>query len=45
MKTTKSPNGDYCKLNSYGLVQRSGKPHIVLIDFGLTSDVYDGYYS
>lgn len=39
------PAGDLCKLNSYGLVNRNGQDEIVLIDYGLTNDVYDSYYS
>ncbi len=39
------PVGDLQRLNSYGVVQRDGKPHIVIIDYGLTSNVYDSYYS
>lgn len=38
------PAGDLCKLNSYGLVNRNGHDEIVLIDYGLTNDVYDSYY-
>jgi hypothetical protein len=38
------PAGDLCKLNSYGLVNRNGIDEIVLIDYGLTNDVYDSYY-
>lgn len=39
------PAGDLCKLNSYGLVNRNGQDEIVLIDYGLTNDVYDSYYN
>lgn len=39
------PVGDLCKLNSYGLVNRNGQEDIVLIDYGLTNDVYDSYYN
>lgn len=38
------PAGDLCKLSSYGLVNRNGQDEIVLIDYGLTNDVYDSYY-
>jgi len=40
-----APAGDFGRLSSYGLVQRGGQDDIVLIDFGITSDVYDTYYS
>ena len=40
-----SPNGDLCRYSSYGVVNRDGKNQVVLIDFGLTGDVYDTYYS
>lgn len=38
------PVGDLCKLNSYGLVKRNGVDTIVMIDYGITSDVWDEYY-
>jgi hypothetical protein len=38
------PVGDLCKLNSYGLVKRNGEDTIVMIDYGITSDVWDEYY-
>lgn len=39
------PSSDLCKLNSYGLVNREGEDTIVMIDYGLTNEVYDSYYS
>lgn len=39
------PCGDLTRISSYGLVKRDGMPEIVLIDSGLTSDVYDTYYA
>lgn len=36
---------DYGKKSSYGLVQRDGKNKIILIDYGLTDNVYDSYYA
>ena len=45
MVATKSPNGDFCRTSSYGIVHRDGKDQIVLIDFGLTGDIYGTYYS
>ena len=38
------PVGDLCKLSTYGLVKRDGYEKIVLIDYGLTNNVYDSYY-
>lgn len=38
------PVGDLCKFSSYGLVNREGHDTIVLIDYGLTGEVYDSYY-
>ena len=29
----------------YGIVKRNDEDDIVLIDFGLTTDIYDTYYS
>jgi hypothetical protein len=45
MSNINAPAGDFGKLNSYGIVQRGGQDDIVLIDFGLTNDVYQTYYS
>lgn len=39
------PAGDLRRTSSYGLVKRGGSDEIVMIDYGLTSDVYDSYYS
>lgn len=39
------PTGDLTRLNSYGLVKRGGEDTIVLIDYGLTSNNYEQYYS
>ena len=44
MMNADSPAGDLARLNSYGLVNREGKDVIVLIDFGLTGDIYSSYY-
>jgi hypothetical protein len=38
------PYGDLIRLSSYGLVNGDGEERIVLIDYGLTNDVYDNYY-
>jgi hypothetical protein len=39
------PTGDLERTSSYGLVNRDGQDKIVLIDYGLTHDVYSSYYS
>jgi hypothetical protein len=39
------PVGDLTRLNSYGIVKRDGDDTIVIIDYGLTHDVYGSYYS
>jgi mRNA-degrading endonuclease RelE of RelBE toxin-antitoxin system len=39
------PVGDLQRLSSYGVVKRDGQDTIVLIDYGLTHDVYSSYYS
>ena len=44
MQNTDSPAGDLARLNSYGLVTREGTDSIVIIDFGLTGEVYSTYY-
>lgn len=38
------PFGDLQRLSNIGLVQRSGKPQIVILDSGLTQSIYDEYY-
>lgn len=45
MLQIKAPAGDFGKLSSYGMVKRDGQDDIVLIDFGLTGEVYASYYS
>lgn len=39
------PVGDLTRLNSYGMVKRNGNDAIVIIDYGLTHEVYTSYYS
>jgi hypothetical protein len=39
------PVGDLGRLSTYGLVSRDGSDTIVMIDYGLTNDVYGTYYS
>ncbi len=36
--------GDYCRLSSWGVVSEDGEEKLVLVDFGLTEDVFDTYY-
>ncbi len=38
-------SGDFCMIDTYGVVNRNGKDTIVIIDFGLTEDIYKNYYS
>jgi hypothetical protein len=38
------PIGDLTQIDSYGLVKRDGNYSIVMIDYGMTWDVYDEYY-
>ena len=39
------PVGDLKRLNSYGIVKRDGQDMIVLVDFGLTEEVYSSHYT
>jgi len=41
----KIPVGDLKRTSSYGVVKRDGKDTVVMIDYGLTSDVYKSYYN
>ena len=36
--------GDMTRMCNYGLTQRNGEPHIVLLDSGLTEDVWNTHY-
>lgn len=36
--------GDLQRISSYGVVRRNGTEEMVIIDFGLTEDVYNKYY-
>lgn len=36
--------GDMGRLSTYGEVVRGGKPTVVMVDFGLTNNVYNDYY-
>lgn len=38
------PSGDLTRINSYGEVIRNGKPAVVLVDYGLDSNVHSDYY-
>jgi mRNA-degrading endonuclease RelE of RelBE toxin-antitoxin system len=39
------PFGDLCKLTTYGLVRRESGDSIVMIDYGLTEDVFNTHYN
>ena len=45
MMNSDSPDGDLSKLNSWGRVHRPNGDVLVLIDFGLTNNVYQSYYA
>lgn len=45
MDASDSGAGDLGRTSSYGIVKRDGHDTIVIIDFGLTNDVYSTYYS
>ena len=36
--------GDLQRLSSYGVVRRNGQEEMVIVDFGLTEDVFNNYY-
>ena len=38
------PVGDLCRTSTYGVVSRDGGNAVVMIDYGLTNDVYTGFY-
>jgi len=37
--------GDYRRINSWGEVNRNGKPMAVLVDYGLTDEIYNTHYN
>jgi hypothetical protein len=39
------PPGDLMRLSSYGAIKRGGNEDIVIIDYGLTKDVYASHYA
>ena len=39
------PVGDLTRLSTYGVVNRDNDLSVVMIDYGLTEDVYSSYYS
>lgn len=44
MANYRMPSGDLVRTNSYGVVSDGGSDKVVLVDFGLTQDVYDDHY-
>ena len=44
MKKFNMSSGDLSKITSWGRVKRGGKYAMVLIDYGLTSEIYQKYY-
>ena len=44
MLDSDSNPGDLVRLSSWGMVRRTDGESLVLIDFGLTNDVYESYY-
>jgi hypothetical protein len=39
------PTGDLTRMSTYGIVKGDGNERVVVIDYGLSADVYDSYYS
>lgn len=39
------PSGDLERLNTYGIVKRDGKNTIVIVDYGLTEEVFNKHYN
>lgn len=39
------PCGDLVRMTNLGMVMRYGKPYLVILDSGLSQDVFDRYYS
>ena len=45
LRNYRIPSGNITRISSWGLVNRNGKDNLVVIDFGLTDDVYNSYYN
>lgn len=45
MDASDSPAGDFTRLSSYGIVNRDGHDMVIIVDYGLTNDVYSSEYS
>ena len=39
------PTGDIGRISSWGVVSRDGKPHLVLVDYGLDEEIYRRFYA
>ena len=38
------PTGDYTRLANWGMVQRDGETHMVILDSGLSEEIYNNFY-
>lgn len=45
MSDYQTPYGDIIRLSNLGMVQRDGQPEIVILDNGLTDEIWSEYYS
>jgi len=36
---------DLCQVGNFGMVNRNGKPTLVILDSGLNLDIWDKYYA
>lgn len=45
MQSYDMPAGDFSRINSYGIVLDGGSEKVVVVDYGLTNDVFDTHYS
>lgn len=44
MMDSDSPPGDLSRISSWGLVHRQDGDYLVLVDFGLSNDIYNNFY-
>lgn len=39
------PRNELCFIHQYGIVKRNGQEFVVVVDYGLTEEIFDKYYS
>lgn len=45
IRNYKFPIEDLLRLQQYGVVKRNGEEHVVIVDYGLTNEIWDKFYT